>query len=91
MTFEQLHAIYESQGGRCAICRRPGNPPAHGHGAGKTTLHVDHDHASGRVRGLLCSLCNTGIGAFSESPEALQAALAYLRDAAKEGADDLSL
>lgn len=60
------------QGGRCAICRAR---YADGEGG---RLHVDHDHATGVVRGLLCAACNTGLGCFSDSTMALLAAVAYL-------------
>ena len=42
-------------------------------------LHVDHDHKTGKVRGLLCLRCNSGIGSFLESSELLQRAIEYLR------------
>ena len=45
----------------CAICGRP-TP-------GKTSFHIDHDHGSEAVRGLLCFRCNAGIGQFRELPE----------------------
>lgn len=58
-----------TQGGRCAICREL---------PGRKALHVDHDHASGRVRGLLCFRCNAGLGNFRDDPGTLKAALSYL-------------
>lgn len=60
------------QGGRCAVC-----------GQEQTmTLYIDHDHATGAVRGLLCSGCNFGLGHFGDSPERLELAAAYIRRAA---------
>lgn len=61
------------QKGVCAICRRD-DPNTH-HGF----WHVDHDHATGLVRGLLCGRCNTGIGQFQDSPTVLERAAKYLR------------
>jgi len=66
----QYEAMLESQGGMCAIC---GGPP------GVRSLAVDHDHETKRVRGLLCSGCNTGIGGLRENPELLGRAIDYLR------------
>jgi hypothetical protein len=59
------------QFGGCAICGRP--EPEDG------SLHVDHDHETGAVRGLLCFPCNQAIGAFEEQLDLLSAALRYLR------------
>ena len=61
-------AILARQGGRCAIC---GSEPAR-------LLHVDHCHRTGKVRGLLCSPCNTGLGHFKDDPERLNRAVVYL-------------
>ena len=69
--------MYSSQGGCCAICRKPaeeGNSPAHW----KNKLAVDHCHDTGKVRGLLCNDCNAGIGHLANESVALAAA-DYLR------------
>jgi len=62
---EQWALMVVSQGGCCAICRE------------EKKLHVDHDHATGRVRGLLCNRCNTGLRVLEE-PKRLQASRDYL-------------
>jgi hypothetical protein len=72
--------IHKAQGGRCAICRQEPSPVAPG-GSRRFThgeLVVDHCHETGRVRGLLCDLCNKGLGQFGDSAERLRAALGYL-------------
>ncbi len=78
-----LQAMLEAQNGRCAICRKSWAECK----AAKRVRHeamflhylyVDHDHQSGRVRGLLCNACNTAIGLFEEDPARLGAAAAYL-------------
>jgi hypothetical protein len=62
----------QEQGGGCKIC---GKPPK------KRRLDVDHCHGTGKVRGLLCSACNRGIGYFGDNPDLVSAAAAYLREA----------
>jgi len=61
-----------AQGGCCAIC---GNPPTAGR---SRRLFVDHHHATGKVRGLLCHGCNTAIGLMEERTDRLASAIAYL-------------
>lgn len=65
-------AMYEEQGKRCAICKvKPEHPAG---------LLIDHNHATGKVRGLLCSGCNTGLGHLKDSPDVLEAAMQYLEE-----------
>lgn len=66
-------ALAERQNNSCAICRKHVTDPSH--------FHVDHCHASGRVRGLLCGRCNQGIGLFREDPEIMQNAARYVQNA----------
>lgn len=73
LTLDEYERLLQQQGHRCAICRRSKSG-----GRGKR-MHVDHDHSSKRIRGLLCHGCNTGLGAFCESPAILLAALNYLQ------------
>jgi hypothetical protein len=69
-TLEQYNAMWETQGGVCAICGRPETN-------GKR-LAVDHDHTAGTVRALLCHGCNLGIALFEENISYMQAAIGYL-------------
>jgi hypothetical protein len=70
-TPEAFDQMLESQGHRCAICGTdtPG---------GKGAWHVDHDHDTGAVRGLLCHHCNTAIGNLKDDPELLRKAANYI-------------
>lgn len=70
LTPETFDAMLQEQGGKCLICRKE---LVEGR-----DLHVDHDHDTGAVRGLLCGLCNVGLGAFRDNPEFLRAAAAYI-------------
>lgn len=67
---EQYDALTAAQSGGCAVCgARP---------KGGEHLHVDHDHESGSVRGLLCPSCNKGLGHFQDDAERMRAAIRYL-------------
>ncbi|MFD1044363.1 endonuclease VII domain-containing protein [Kibdelosporangium lantanae] len=73
ITAGQYDELYALQGGVCAICRRAT-------GRGKR-LAVDHDHATGEVRGLLCKPCNRDVlGHLRDDVTALQRAITYLTD-----------
>ena len=73
LTVEEYDALLANQDGVCGICHRP---------RGSRRLAVDHDHTSGAVRGLLCSVCNRALGWFENNQEA---ALAWLGDRGGEG------
>lgn len=62
--------LYKEQDGCCAVCGRSAEEVG--------TLRLDHCHATGKIRGLLCNGCNMGLGMFRDSPEALIAASEYL-------------
>ncbi len=79
ITQADYDAMYEQQGGRCAICRGVKEPWEPAGGAGRQRfLVVDHDHKTGRVRALLCWNCNCGIGHFREDRSIILAAAAYV-------------
>lgn len=76
ITIEDYSRMLSEQGGVCKIC---GEPETMKH-RGETTssLCVDHDHSTGKVRGLLCGKCNTMLGKGDDSPERLRAGASYI-------------
>jgi len=68
---EEYARILDEQGGRCASCGRTKN-------VFKARFCVDHDHETGKIRGLLCHNCNIGIGNLGDTIEGVRKALAYL-------------
>ena len=70
---DELAALFERQRGRCPMC------PTDAPNLRWSTLHADHDHGTGRLRGLLCRNHNIGLGHFRDDPAQLEAAVAYLR------------
>ncbi len=73
--FTAYNALLDSQGHLCKIC---GKPDGDGTSYQTRRLALDHCHATGKVRGLLCENCNRGLGLFKDSPELLQKAIEYL-------------
>jgi len=72
LTLETFEEMLASQNHSCQICKSktPG---------GSGNFHVDHDHETGVVRGLLCSKCNVALGLFQDDPETLRQAANYLK------------
>ncbi|HMH94140.1 MAG TPA: endonuclease VII domain-containing protein [Streptosporangiaceae bacterium] len=75
ITREQYEALLAAQGGVCGICGTPPRP-------GKKRLHLDHDHQTGAVRGVLCGWCNTAVGLFGEDVSLMARAARYLEKSA---------
>lgn len=73
ITLEESDRILAMQGGVCAICHIPFSDPR------GYSPHVDHDHSTGKVRGLLCVLCNGGLGGFKDNIDGLYSAIEYLK------------
>jgi hypothetical protein len=74
ISYEDYHARLEAQGHKCAICGVHADDLWSKH----RRLVVDHNHATGLVRSLLCQQCNTVIGMARESPSVLTSAITYL-------------
>ena len=72
---ETYSQMLQSQNGVCAIC---GNPETATRFGVVKALSVDHCHETGKIRGLLCSDCNTGIGKLKDDVTILQSAIRYL-------------
>lgn len=72
ITSEDKVRMFFEQGGRCRICGKDWDD------VWIPDCHVDHDHDTGTVRGLLCSDCNTGIGLFRDDARILERAIDYL-------------
>ena len=70
ITVDRFAEILDSQGGACAVCRRT-----------KGRQVVDHDHVTGKVRGILCVRCNVSIGGLGDNVEGLMRAICYLEKA----------
>jgi hypothetical protein len=69
---EQFDTLLASQANRCAICRTDKA------GGRDNTWHLDHDHTTKAVRGILCAKCNSGLGFFEDSIALLSGAVNYL-------------
>ena len=63
---KEVDALVELQNGICPICLK------------RRAIQVDHDHSTGRVRGVLCLQCNAAMGAFHDDPALIQKAIDYL-------------
>lgn len=71
LSLDQFMSLLSFQNNCCAICKTEFK--------GTKDTHVDHCHKTKKVRGLLCFLCNSGIGKFKDNPEFLKAAIKYLQ------------
>jgi hypothetical protein len=71
LTELEFNALLKAQDNKCAICHRSFDD--------SHRPHVDHDHQTGAVRGLLCRRHNTGLGCFGDDADLMTAAIAYLR------------
>lgn len=70
ITEDQYQSLLESQGNRCKICK--------GELVDRKLTHLDHCHATNKIRGILCRGCNHGLGHFRDNPVFLKSAIKYL-------------
>lgn len=73
ITIDDYNNMFDEQEGKCAICKIHQKYL-------KNTLNVDHCHTTGKVRGLLCSKCNHGLGHFKDSVFILENAILYIKN-----------
>lgn len=76
ISYEEYASMWEKQDGLCAVCLQP--PTGTDSTGAPARLGVDHDHRTGRFRGLLCHHCNLLIGLAREDHVVLAAASVYL-------------
>ena len=73
MTKEEFMQMVETQGGVCPLCGLPFDDSVV-----NTRACVDHDHKTGKLRGILHDRCNVGLGIFKDDIELLKKAIVYL-------------
>lgn len=79
LTLDDYDKLFQQQNGICAVCK---NPEIAKNQFGNKRLAVDHNHLTGKIRGLLCSKCNGGLGNFDDNIDLLLNAIEYLRKTA---------
>lgn len=71
ITAEEYKNLIQTQNNKCLCCEEAFND--------ELSPHLDHNHKTGKIRGVLCHKCNTGLGLFDENPDKLNKAIEYLR------------
>lgn len=84
ITLDEYETLFEKQQGVCAICKKPEL------GTRNNYLAVDHNHTTGKVRGLLCNFCNRALGLFCDDLYNLASAIEYLKEHIDESTSDPS-
>lgn len=77
LTETEFWAMMAAQDNRCAICQRQVMPAREGKG-NRDCACIDHDHETGKVRGILCNSCNTALGLLKDKTDVLLRAVEYL-------------
>jgi len=84
ITLDGYETMLARQGGVCGLCERA-ETEIHPLSKKVRNYAVDHDHATGEIRGLLCNDCNRGLGLLGDTAERLRKAVAYIERAAPQG------
>lgn len=74
LTQKEYDYLFQLQDGLCGICGSPASNERYG------VLNVDHNHVTGKIRGLLCNSCNRGLGQLKDNVELLRAATSWLEE-----------
>jgi len=82
IALEEYEAMARLTGGRCPVCGEAPAPPF-------SVLDLDHDHETGRVRGLLCRGCNIALGGARDNPATLRALADYVEDHRRNPGEDI--
>jgi hypothetical protein len=72
ISLQEWYQIFDAQGNVCKICN---STEPHG-----KNWHTDHNHLTGKIRGILCGWCNTALGKFQENQQIIEKAIEYLND-----------
>lgn len=79
LTLDEYRALLDAQGHRCAVCGRGDESWwTARRDTNRDGWHIDHDHETGKVRGILCPSCNLMLGYAKDNPVTLRAAIDYL-------------
>lgn len=75
---EEFELLWNKSTGTCFICGEKLELPGYRNGRVLKSVAVDHDHKTGKVRGLLCGGCNRAIGYFKENINSIQNSITYI-------------
>src|SRR3990167_2167039 len=76
LSLAEYERLFQAQGGKCAVCQTKTARTTRGR---TDVLHVDHNHGSGQIRGLLCLRCNRAVGLLRDSAAVAQQLVNYLK------------
>ena len=75
---EEYYSLYNKQNGKCAICFQCIEIILNKRGNNSNSCHLDHDHKTGKIRGMLCHSCNNALGHFKDNTKIMLQAVKYI-------------